>query len=459
MIIDIKNTEAREFIRLLRPIVTSRVLRASVVTFGCQQNVSDSERVMGLLAEIGFTPEENPTLADLVIVNTCAIREHAESKALSLLGRFKKAKSERPGFVLGVIGCMAAEEHRIEHIKKGFNYVSFTAPPGDFDKLPRLIYSALTEDGRGFVKPVDAPDIIEGVEPLRQAGHKAWVSIMYGCNNFCSYCIVPYVRGRERSRNSADVLDECRSLIASGVKEITLLGQNVNSYKADVNFAELLARVAELPGDFIVRFMTSHPKDTSDELISVIGRHKKIAPHFHLPLQSGSDRILSRMNRTYTVEKYLNTVKKLREVNPDIALSTDIIVGFPGETDDDFEATLSVLSAVRFDMVYAFIYSKRVGTRAAAMENQVDSETAHLRMEKLLSVVEAHSRERAERHIGTTVRALVDTAEERDGGFYCTARADNSRLVRFISDKSCVGEFVNVEIKRTSSFDLFGDGV
>ena len=459
MITNILNTEAKEYIELLRPIVTSRKQHAAVVTFGCQQNVADSERVMGLLSKIGYIPEENPTLADLVIVNTCAIREHAESKALSLLGRFKKIKAERPDFILGVIGCMAAEEHRIEHIKRGFSYVSFTAPPADFDKLPRLIYSALTEEGRGFISPVDVPDIVEGVEPVRVNSHKAWVSIMYGCNNFCSYCIVPYVRGRERSRNSEDVIRECRELVASGVKEITLLGQNVNSYRSDINFAELLSRVAELPGDFIVRFMTSHPKDTSDELISVIGKHKKIAPHFHLPLQSGSDRILSLMNRTYTVDKYLATVKKLRGVNPDISLSTDIIVGFPGESDEDFEATLSVLSAVKFDMVYSFIYSPRVGTRAAAMDNQVDSETSHKRMDKLLSLVEEHSRERAERYIGKSVRVLVDTSEERDGRFYCTARAENSRLVRFLSDTDCVGEFVNVEIKRTSSFDFFGDGV
>lgn len=459
MIIDILNTEAKEYIDLLRPIVISEAKRASVVTFGCQQNVADSERVMGLLKEIGYIPEEDPTLADLVIVNTCAIREHAESKALSLLGRFKKIKAERPGFILGVIGCMAAEAHRIEHIKKSFGYVSFTAPPADFDKLPRLIYSALTEEERGFITPVDIPDIVEGVLPLRVNSHKAWVSIMYGCNNFCSYCIVPYVRGRERSRRSEDVIRECRELIDSGVKEITLLGQNVNSYRSDINFAELISRVAELPGDFIVRFMTSHPKDTSDELISVIGSHKKIAPHFHLPLQSGSNAILSSMNRTYTVEKYLDTAKKLRECNPDIALSTDIIVGFPGESDEDFEATLSVLSEVKFDMVYSFIYSPRVGTKAARMDNRVDSETSHKRMDRLLSLVESHSREMAERYIGRTVRVLVDTAEERDCGFYCIGRAENSRLVRFLSDSYCVGEFVNVEIKRTSSFDLFGDGV
>ena len=459
MITDILNTEAGEYIELLRPIVTSRAMRASVVTFGCQQNVADSEKVMGLLKAIGYIPEENPTIADLVIVNTCAIREHAESKALSLLGRFKKIKIERPDFILGVIGCMAAEEHRIEHIKKSFGYVSFTAPPADFDKLPRLIHSAITEESRGFVFPVDTPDIVEGVVPLRVNSHKAWVSVMYGCNNFCSYCIVPYVRGRERSRRSEDVIRECRELIDSGVKEITLLGQNVNSYRSDINFAELLSRVAELPGDFIVRFMTSHPKDTSDELISAIGKHKKIAPHFHLPLQSGSDRILSLMNRTYTAKKYLATVKKLREVNPDIALSTDIIVGFPSESEEDFLKTLDILSEVKFDMVYSFIYSPRVGTKAAVMDNQIDSETSHNRMDRLLALVEAHSRERAERYIGTTVRALVDTVEERDGRFYCTARAENSRLVRFLSDTDCVGEFVNVEIKKTSSFDLFGDGI
>ena len=459
MIIDILNTEAKSYIDRLAPIVASRGLRAATVTFGCQQNEADSERIMGLLAGIGYTPEENPERADLVIVNTCAIREHAEAKALSLLGRFKKIRERNPDFILGVVGCMAAEAHRVDSLKKDFHYVSFTAPPGEIHKLPELIYTALTARKRGFARAVETPDIIEGVRPIRKGSHRAWVSVMYGCNNFCSYCIVPYVRGRERSRASADVIRECRELIDSGVREITLLGQNVNSYRSDMSFAELLANIAQISGDFIIRFMTSHPKDTSDELIEVMSKYKKIAPHFHLPLQSGSNRILSLMNRTYTVEKYLDTVKKLRLAVPNVALSTDIIVGFPSEGDADFMATLSVLSAVKFDMVYSFIYSPRVGTRAAKMSERVDGAVAGERMERLLSLQDGISRELTARYVGHTVRALVDSVRLSDGGALCTARADSGRVVHFSTDRARVGEFVNVKIKSASAFDLFGDEV
>ena len=298
----------------------------------------------------------------------------------------------------------------------------------------------------------------EGVEPIRQFSHKAWVSIMHGCNNFCSYCIVPYVRGRERSRKSADVIAECKSLIEKGYKDITLLGQNVNSYRDDMDFSALLDNIASIEGDFLIRFMTSHPKDVPDSLIEVMAKHRdKIAPHFHLPLQSGSDRILKLMNRTYNLEKYMVTVKKLREAMPDISLTSDIIVGFPGESDEDFEDTMKALVDIRFDMVYSFIYSKREGTRAAKMPDEIDKKVKTARMNRLLSVQTEISHRINDKYLGKTERVLVDAAEERDGKTVYTARNSANKLVHFTGGEAKIGEFVNVKIIRTGAFDLFAE--
>lgn len=458
MIINYSATSAPEYITRLCPLIEGRGLRYHVITFGCQQNEADSERIMGTLAEIGYEKCSDPSDADIVIVNTCAIREHAEMKALSLLGSFKANKKRNPDFILGIVGCMANEPHIADKLKKDFHYVTFTLEPGKYQLIPELVYKAYTDKKRSFLFGTDSPDIVEDIPVKRLSSHKAWVSIMYGCNNFCSYCIVPYVRGRERSRASADIIKECRELIADGIKEITLLGQNVNSYKADLTFPELLSEIANIEGDFIIRFMTSHPKDTSDELITVMAAHQpKIAPFFHLPLQSGSDAILKSMNRTYTKSKYLDRARKLKEMIPNIALSTDVIVGFPGESEEDFLETMSVLREIRFDNVYAFIYSEREGTRAAKMENKVAKSVKHQRLDRLLSVQDAIALEKNLPYENTVQRVLVDSCDEREGRTVYNGRTLTGKLVHFISDEECIGRFVNVKINKANAFDLIGE--
>ncbi len=432
--------------------------RAHVVTFGCQQNEADSERLRGMLAEMGCVITETADDADVILLNTCAIREHAEMKALSLLGRFKARKKSDPELIVGVLGCMAAEPGRVEMLKRDFHYVDFTLPPGEIHRLPAVIAEIRQNRKRTFVPYTPEPQIVEDIPVVRGSGFKSWVSVMYGCNNFCSYCIVPYVRGRERSRDSASVIKECRELVAAGTKEITLLGQNVNSYRSDLTFAELISEIAKINGDFIIRFMTSHPKDVSPELIEAIGRYKgKIAPHFHLPLQSGSDKILRCMNRTYTKEKYLETVGALRAAVPEIALSTDIIIGFPGEDDADFLETLDVLSTVRFDMVYAFLYSPRNGTRAALMENRVERSVMDARMARLIEMQDGISLECNLPFVGKSVRVLVESSDEKDGVTVYTGRTPDARLVHFKSYGAEIGEFADVKIERVGISCLYGE--
>ena len=457
MIHSIKEKDVSEYISLVKKINEGKQLYAHVITFGCQQNERDSETVLGFLSEMGYTPTDNPEKAQIIVMNTCAIREHAEVKALSMLGRFKGQKKKYPDLIVGVVGCMAAEPHRAEMLKTDFHYVSFTLEPNMLHRIPELIYKKLTDGKRSFVFGEDEGDIYEDAPSVRRNKHRAWVSIMYGCNNFCSYCIVPYVRGRERSRRSEDILLECRQLVASGVKEITLLGQNVNSYKADITFPELLERVAEIEGDFIIRFMTSHPKDTSQELIKVMEKHNpKIAPFFHLPLQSGSNSILKAMNRTYTRERYLEIAKSLKENVPGIALSTDVIIGFPGENDRDFEDTMDVLRRVGFDNVYAFLYSPREGTRAAKMEQVVDREIKDKRMAELLSLQDVISLEKNKQYENQIERVLVDSFDVRDERKIYSARTLTNKLVYFESDLCEVGEFVEIKIEKACPYHLTG---
>ena len=456
MIHSINNTNVREYISLVKKINEGETKYAHVITFGCQQNERDSETVLGLLSEMGYTPTDNAEIADIIVINTCAIREHAEVKALSLLGRFKAQKKRNPGLIVGVVGCMAAEPHRAEMLKRDFHYVSFTLEPNMLHRIPELVLRKLTDGKRSFVFGADEGDIYEDAPAVRRERHRAWVSIMYGCNNFCSYCIVPYVRGRERSRRSNDIINECKTLISSGVKEITLLGQNVNSYKADLSFPELLSAIAELEGDFIIRFMTSHPKDTSPELISVMKKYNpKIAPFFHLPLQSGSNRILKEMNRTYTREKYLEIAKSLKENIPGISLSTDVIIGFPTETDSDFEDTMDILRSVEFDNVYAFLYSPREGTRAAKMVEVVDREVKDKRMAELLNMQDKLSLSKNLPYENTVQRVLTDSYEVREGRRILSGRTLTNKLVYFESD-SDVGEFINVKITKACPYHLLG---
>ncbi|MBO7761218.1 MAG: tRNA (N6-isopentenyl adenosine(37)-C2)-methylthiotransferase MiaB [Clostridia bacterium] len=425
-----------------------------VLTYGCQQNEADSEKLLGLSLSMGFTPVETPEEAVLIICNTCAIREHAEQKVLSVIGGLKRLKEKDPDVLIGVVGCMAAREERIALLKKSYPYVDFTLDPASLARLPLALYSRLSDRKRAFLR-TDEPTLGEGITPYRRGGDRAWLSIMYGCNNFCSYCIVPYVRGRERSRAVEDIVKEARTLLASGVKEITLLGQNVNSYAGETDFAGLLSRLAALPGDFLIRFMTSHPKDVSDRLIEVFGREEKIAPAFHLPLQSGSDRILRAMNRRYDSARYLKTVDKLRAARPDAVLTSDIIVGFPGETEEDFEATLSMLSRVRFDMVYSFLYSPREGTPAATMEGRIAEEVRAARMRRLLDLQTEIAAEIGKTYEGRTLRVLDDGPSKTDPTRH-TGRTAGGKLVHFDPAGGLPGGFKEITIDRADAYAMYG---
>ena len=455
MSIDFNKTEGRGYIDRVRELLPEGG-KVYIMTFGCQQNEADSERALGIATAMGYIPTDRSDEADLILVNTCAIRAHAEEKALSMLGLFKAIKRKRPEVVIGILGCMVSKKDGIDRIKEDFHYVSFTLDASSLHLLPERVYMALSEGERGFSKPIPRPEIVEGMPICRLGGHKAWVSIMYGCDNFCSYCIVPYVRGRERSRDSREIVAECRSLVESGVREITLLGQNVNSYASDIKFPDLLRLVASIPGDFIIRFMTSHPKDVSDELIEVMAEFSpKIAPYFHLPLQSGSDRILSLMNRTYTKEHFVSVAEKLKSRVPSIALSTDVIIGFPTETEDDFLDTMDVLSRVEFDFVYSFIYSPRVGTVAAKMEEQVPRELSDDRMARLLALGDKVSLKKNQEYVGRVVRVLVDSESKKDG--YLSGRTDSGKLVHFPADTNIIGSFAKVRIERANPFNLIGE--
>lgn len=456
MILHTSDLSTTEYIKRVRGRILGTGKRYFVMTFGCQQNEADSERIRGMAEEMGYLPANTYEGCDLIIVNTCAIREHAEMKALSVLGSFKAEKRKNHELIVGVVGCMAAEPHVADKLKRDFHYVSFTSEPNMLHRIPELVHRSMTERRRSFIFGEDEGNIVEGMPAVRASGHRAWVSVMYGCNNFCSYCIVPYVRGRERSRDSAAVIAECRELVASGIREITLLGQNVNSYKSDMDFPQLLSAIAEIDGDFIIRFMTSHPKDTSDALIEAMGKHRdKIAPYFHLPLQSGSNTVLSRMNRTYTREKFLKIADKLRESVPGIALSTDVIVGFPGESDSDFEDTLDVLRRAKFDMVYAFLYSPRKGTRAAEWEDRVPDDIKSARLTRLLNMQDEISYEANLPYLSKTVRVLADSAELRGGKTVYTGRSESGKPVHFTGNAG-IGEFVKVKIEEIRAFDLIG---
>ena len=426
-----------------------------ILTFGCQQNEADSEKLRGMAHEMGYTDAADPADADLILLNTCAIREHAEQKVLSYVGRLKEYWEKNPALVVGICGCMTAQPHRVRQIRERYPQVSFTLDPASLDRLPLTLAAVLDGGKRTFVIGSETPAITEGLPTARTVRHRAWVSIMYGCNNFCSYCIVPYVRGRERSRASGEILREVASLVEGGCRDITLLGQNVNSYRGDCDFATLLDRVASLPGDFLLRFMTSHPKDVPDALIDVMAKHPgRIAPQFHLPLQSGSDSILSRMNRKYTRETYLETVEKLRRAIPDIVLSTDLIIGFPGETDEDFAETMQVVRDVRYDMIYSFLYSPRRGTPAATMPDPVPDSVRKARMAELLETQNQISLSLAERYVGQTLRILVDAPGKEPGTL--TGRTPGGRLVHFAGDETLIGQFVCVTIDRAEPFALRG---
>lgn len=434
--------------------------RVFVETFGCQQNEADSERIAGMAIMMGYEISDSPDDASLIVVNTCAIREHAEKRALSFIGQYKKLKERNPELLIGVGGCMVSQEHRVEQIKRSYPYVDFVFGTSSFYRLPELIAKKRQIGKRIFCS--DTEHVVPEHLPVRrESDYRAWVSVMYGCNNFCTYCIVPYVRGRERSRDRADIIKEVRELVEAGYKDITLLGQNVNSYGKDrgngYTFPDLLEELAAIPGDYLLRFMTSHPKDASDRLIEVMAKSPHIAKCFHLPMQAGSDDVLRRMNRKYDFSHYDSIIEKIRCAMPECVITSDIMVGFPGETDTDFEDTLRALDKVRFDMTYSFIYSPRKGTPAAE-EIQVPDAVKSERFNRLLEVQNAISCEKNQPSVGCVLRVLCDGISKNDPAFYC-GRTEGNKLVFFKGETGDRGRFLNVRIDSAESFALYGEVV
>ncbi len=432
--------------------------RAFVLTFGCQQNEADSERLSGMAEAMGYELTECPEEASLILVNTCAIREHAEKKALSTVGQYKHLKAKNPDLLIGVCGCMVTQAHRVEEIKFRYPYVDFVFGTSSVHRLPQLICEK-TEKGKRIYSPTEDYRIAEGIPVRRESGYRAWVSVMYGCNNFCSYCIVPYVRGRERSRAPEVILREVRELVEAGYKDITLLGQNVNSYGKDAelgcDFADLLRELDAIEGDYVLRFMTSHPKDASRKLIDVMADSKHIARQFHLPLQSGSDEILRRMNRHYDTAQYLDTVDYMRERMPDVTISSDIIVGFPGETEEDFEGTLEMLRRVRFDMLFSFIYSPRKGTPAAEMEGQIHKEVQGARFDRLLALQREIGEEKNQALVGTPMWVLCDGVSKNNQALY-SGRTEGNKIAFFEGSPEDEGKFVTFVADRADAFAFYG---
>ena len=430
---------------------------AFVDTYGCQQNEADSERIRGYLREMGYGFTQDEEQAQIIVLNTCAIREHAEQRVLGNLGALVHVKRRHPDQIICLCGCMAQEPHVAQKIRESFRHVDLVFGPHVLWKFPQFIHTLLTSRGRIFQIPDEAGSIAEGIPVVRQDSVKAWVSIMYGCNNFCSYCIVPYVRGRERSRKAEDILAEVESLVQEGYKDITLLGQNVNSYGKDLDepmdFADLLERVNAIPGDFLIRFMTSHPKDATHKLFETMARCEKVAPVLHLPFQAGSDRILKAMNRVYDRAGYLDKVRRLRQAIPDVVITSDVIVGFPGETAEEFEDTMTLIDEVRFDALFTFIFSPREGTPAAKMDDPIPKAEKAAHFQRLVERQDQISEEKHAAYIGKTVRCLVDGRDDKG----LTARTPGNRLVRLTGDEGLIGQFVDVKITGANKWSLSGE--
>ena len=429
--------------------------KLKILTYGCQMNVADSERMAGLLKKIGYEISDDIETADLILLNTCCVRSTAEDKVFGQIGRFKALKRENPALILGVTGCMAQKEG--ENLIKRAPHVDFVLGTGQSSEIARVVRDVELERKKFVDVSNLSGDIPEdNVFPLRGGQVSTFVPIMYGCNNFCTYCIVPHVRGRERSRRPEEILSEIRQASAEGFKEITLLGQNVNSYAGGITFAELLSRADKISGVERLRFMTSHPKDLSDDLIHAISRGEHICEHIHLPVQYGNDEILRRMNRNYTVEKYLRLVEKIRAEIPTISLTTDLIVGFPGETDENFSETLDFLRAVKFDAAFTFIYSRRSGTPAATFKNQIPDEMKHARLEKLMAVQNEISLAKNLLLEGSEVEVLVEGASKTDEKIF-TGRTRTNKLILFEHGNERVGDLVNVKISQAQTFLLKGE--
>ena len=431
-----------------------------IVTYGCQMNVHESEKIAGILRRMGYEETQEKENADIILFNTCCIRENAENHAFGNIGALKKLKKEKPDLIIAVGGCMTQEKGKTDVLKQKFPFIDIMFGTLNLEELETLIKRKQAQKKRVIEIREKEGDIVEFDDAYRTSYPNAWVNITYGCDNFCSYCIVPYVRGRERSRKPENIVKEVEKLVKEGYREITLLGQNVNSYGNDgktdgINFAKLLDMVASIEGDFRVRFMTSHPKDFNEEVVKVMEKHKKICRLVHLPVQSGSNEILKAMNRRYTREKYLEEVKMLRSYFPEAELTTDIIVGFPGETEEDYLQTESLVKEVDFASAFTFIYSPRVGTKAATMENQISEEIQKDRIMRLVELVNSQTRQKSEKYLNKTVEILCEDFDEKKG--YYLGRDEFGRMGYFKSDKDVIGKFVTLKITRANGISLYGE--
>ncbi len=461
-----ERLQQERFCQEIRARIAGRPHYALVDTYGCQQNESDSEILRGWLVQCGYALTDSEEKADLIAVNTCAVREHAEKRVLGNVGALAHNKAKNPELIVCVGGCMAQQETMRERIRRSYRVVDMVFGPHEVWQFPQLLLETMERRGRRGSKSrliAAAPSegvVAEGLPRQRDSAVKAWLTIMNGCDNFCSYCIVPYVRGRERSRRPADILAEARELVAAGYKDITLLGQNVNSYgkglEEDVDFPDLLAELDKIPGDYVLRFMTSHPKDATEKLFRVMAESEHCAHHIHLPLQSGSDRILKEMNRHYDRAKYLEKVAAARAAMPDLVLTTDIIVGFPGETEADFMDTLSLVNEVRYDAMFTFIFSARTGTPAAAMPDPVSRAEKQVWFDKLLDAANRISGEKHAAYVGGTYRVLVD-GETGQSPYNLSSRTKGGRLVHLAGDPALVGSFTDVKITDSTTWALYGE--
>lgn len=432
---------------------------AFVKTYGCQQNASDGDKIKGMLSHMGYDFTEDKEKADFILFNTCAIREHAEDRVFGNVGALKKLKKVKPSLIIALCGCMMEQEHVVNRIKNSYPFVDLVFGTQSLHHFPELIFRSLNKQKRIFEYGTGQNEIVEGIPIKRNDTIKASVSIMYGCDNYCSYCVVPYVRGRERSRRPEDILNEIRGLVKEGFKEITLLGQNVNSYGknlegSSVRFPQLLKQISEIKGDFFIRFMTSHPKDATPELIDVMASSEKICKHLHLPFQSGSDRILKEMNRKYTRQQYLEIISYAKKRIPGITFTSDVIVGFPGETYEDFKQTISLIKEVGFISLFNFIYSKRQGTRAASMDDPVSYQEKSKWFQELLDTQQEISRTIYSSMISTRVKAIV---EKKESNGVLKARTSGNMVVEINGDESLIGEFVEIKIVEVKNSSLKGE--
>ena len=432
---------------------------AYVRSYGCQQNVNDGEKIKGVLQDVGYGLCDNVEHADLILFNTCAVREHAEQRVFGNVGALKKLKEQNPRLMIGICGCMAQQEHIVEKLRQSYPYVDLVFGVDGIDRLPAMLAERIRKGKRYLEKPEERNAVVEELPIRRDSGFRAWLPIMYGCANFCTYCIVPYVRGREKSRKPGDILAEFKGLVEAGYKEITLLGQNVNSYgkglEEQVDFSDLLNLLCTVPGDYHIRFMTSHPKDASFKLIDTIAAQPKICKHLHLPVQCGSDRLLVQMNRHYTVEHYLELIEYARKKIPGITFSSDIIVGFPGETEEDFQKTLELVQKVGYMQLFTFIYSKRTGTKAADLPDPTPRKEKTDRMTRLLKLQDDIAMALVKAQVGQTVRVLVEGYGRNEGTL--SGRLDNNLTVEFKADPALMGSYAMVHLTDARATVLLGE--